>query len=1298
MAEHRNNSGKSAARLAHSGGKEGIVLGRLICRRLRLSDAKPDAKAIFFSALEQGSPDDLADFLDRECGDNAELRNRVEDLLRAHQQAGNFLGGSMAVGETVDLPQVTEEPGAQIGPYKLLQQIGEGGFGVVFMAEQREPLNRRVALKIIKRGMDTREVIARFEAERQALAMMDHPNIAKILDAGATDRGRPYFVMELVKGIPLTTFCDEQKLDTHQRLEIFGDICSAVNHAHQKGIIHRDLKPSNILVTLHGDKAVPKIIDFGIAKATRQQLTDKTLFTRFEQFIGTPAYMSPEQAALSGLDIDTRSDIYSLGVVLYELLAGKPPFDSRTLRNAGYDEMRRIICEEEPPTPSTRIASLAGEERASISVSRQSDPKRLSGQVRGELDWIVMKAIEKDRGRRYETADGFALDIRRYLDGAPVTAAAPTRAYRFRKFSRRHKAPLAVASAVTLALVVGAAVTTWQAIRAEKEAERKTETLAQLRAAAPAFLLQAEDLVHLGRPADAIKKIDHALTLQPAATDFLLRKAQLLETQLRLKDAIETYRTLLEVDSDHEEAQRGLTVCNQALDFERNENGDFSTQSLAALRLGMVEAGRPASELVTVSKRFEEEAAKLKESWLERLRDLPVAGDRSLDQRLGVHPKVGRLTLDLSGAEVIDLKPLEGMPLGLLVLARCRRVQDLTPLADLPLRTLILADTFVRDLAPLRNLSHLVILNLDRTGIRDLSPLRGLSLQQLSLRECSAVRDLTPLRELPLEGLDLCGTSVSSFKPLEGMPLNWLHACGVPAQDVSYLSNLSLETLFMHRHQFTDLGFVEDMPLGMLSITGCDQARNYAVLNKIPTLQNVSLPADLVSLSEDEQSALDLLFGEQSNVRQVTDWKLPGESYAAVERKESFARRWNSLRRLANILRREGIDYVLKREDKASYNLRIRTPSFDDLSLLEEARLEAIALHRLDVHGTEVSDLSPLRGMQLEELRAYDTRVDDLAPLREIPSLKRLTLARSPVRDITPLRGLSLQMLTLDGTRVTDVSALAETNSLRTLMLPEDIADFEPLRELPLKWVSFWWDFKNHRPLHTADEFWHLDPGKFFETREAVKNQNWDVTQDYFWRRATRSLAAPPTSERALELVQAAAVLAAGSDSQPYHDLCKQIVEQYANSDDAASLERSSKAMLLVELSDPDLRDQAVRMMREAHKLSEGNSAWFHLGRVLAEHRAGNLRQSIEFATKIESDDPRINAAARALEAMANQGIGNTDTARMRLITAAEETAELMREFARRVDHNDGWHDALICRLLVSEAARLIGETGKEDE
>ncbi len=388
------------------------------------------------------------------------LRERVDRLLTEHERQESFILDKLPAGlEVADNALLSERPGKSVGPYKLLQQIGEGGMGVVFMAEQSEPIHRMVALKIIKPGMDTRKVIARFEAERQALAMMEHLNIAKVLDAGATESGRPYFVMELVKGVPITTFCDEKELSLTQRLELFLPVCQAVQHAHQKGIIHRDIKPTNVLVAEYDDQAVPKVIDFGVAKATAQKLTENTMFTEFGQVLGTFEYMSPEQAKFNQLDVDTRSDIYSLGVLLYELLTGSTPVDRKRLREASFDEALRIIREEEPPMPSTRLSATA-KHPATVQNCRM-EPAKLSGLVKGELDWIVMRALCKDRERRYVTANELRRDIERYLADEPVLACPPSAVYRFGKFARRNKVALlgaTAAVAVLLLLVIGLAV------------------------------------------------------------------------------------------------------------------------------------------------------------------------------------------------------------------------------------------------------------------------------------------------------------------------------------------------------------------------------------------------------------------------------------------------------------------------------------------------------------------------------------------------------------------------------------------------------------------------------------------------------------------------------------------------------------------------------------------------------------------------------------------------------------------------------------------------------------------------
>jgi tetratricopeptide (TPR) repeat protein len=418
-----------------------------------MSAEEPEIQAIFNEAIALGSNEDRVRYLDRVCVDNHRVRARVEALLNAHSEAGGFFGGKSPATHATEIHTPTETPGTVIGRYKLVEQIGEGGMGTVWMAQQSHPVRRLVAVKLIKLGLDSRQVIARFEAERQALALMDHPNIAKVLDAGtAGDSGRPYVVMELVKGVPITRYCDEHHLTPRQRLELFMPVCQAIQHAHQKGIIHRDIKPSNVLVAMFDDKPVPKIIDFGVAKATGQQLTELTLNTSFGAVVGTLEYMSPEQAGFNQLDIDTRSDIYSLGVLLYELLSGSPPFQRKELEQAGILEMLRVIREQEPSKPSTKLSS--SDSLPSLSANRGTEPSRLTRLLRGELDWIVMKALEKERTRRYETANAFAMDVQRYLSDETVQACPPSAGYRFRKFARRNRRVLVTTGVLAFVILV----------------------------------------------------------------------------------------------------------------------------------------------------------------------------------------------------------------------------------------------------------------------------------------------------------------------------------------------------------------------------------------------------------------------------------------------------------------------------------------------------------------------------------------------------------------------------------------------------------------------------------------------------------------------------------------------------------------------------------------------------------------------------------------------------------------------------------------------------------------------------
>ncbi len=553
----------------------------------------PSAKALFLEALEL-APAARAVYLERACGADADLRARVKGLLEVYESAGPFLGAPTAVAPRAGA--LAEAPGTTIGRYKLLQLIGEGGFGSVFMAEQTEPVARRVALKIIKLGMDTRQVIARFEAERQALAMMDHPNIARVLDAGTTETGRPYFVMELVKGEPVTAYCDKNSLTIRERLDLFAQVCHAVQHAHTKGVIHRDLKPGNVLVSTQDGRPHAKIIDFGIAKATDRRLTEKTLFTEMRQLVGTPEYMSPEQAEGS-LDIDTRTDVYSLGVLLYELLTGATPFDPMRLRSAAYAEIQRIIREEEPEKPSTRLSHSAGA-LPGVAAQRRVEPARLGALVRGDLDCVVMKCLEKDRSRRYETASGLAADILRHLAGESVAAVPPSAAYKVRKFVRRHRVGVLASAAIVASLILGVLGTsvglvraTWERDRVEAQRARATAALGSVARTLERRVEESEWVI--GHPQEDSRAPIETTTgdsidaLGGAAVDLVQRLGEARQSEART--AAFMVETLKGVGPSVARG-RDVALLREMMDgaAERITRGDLKDAPEAELRLRLV--------------------------------------------------------------------------------------------------------------------------------------------------------------------------------------------------------------------------------------------------------------------------------------------------------------------------------------------------------------------------------------------------------------------------------------------------------------------------------------------------------------------------------------------------------------------------------------------------------------------------------------------------------------------------------------------------------------------------------------
>ncbi len=547
---------------------------------------------IFGAAIEIEDEAERRAMLDSACAGDRQLRGQVEELLGTRAQAEGFFEECITA---ITVSREEFEPslqlngdqrgstlketignlvGSNIGCYKLLQVIGEGGCGVVYRADQEKPVRRHVALKVIKLGMDTKSVIARFEAEQHALALMDHPGIARVLDAGATDAGRPYFVMELVQGVKVTTYCDDNKLDLEDRLNLFIQVCQAVQHAHQKGIIHRDLKPSNILVTTHDGAAIPKVIDFGIAKAIEGRLTDRTLLTPHEHFIGTPAYMSPEQAELRGLDVDTRSDIYSLGVLLYELLSGKTPFDQKELVASGTEQMRRTLREREPQRPSKKLAGLPVKDLAQIANQRRVESGKLESLLSGDLDWIVMKALEKDRSRRYETANGLAADIQRYLNNEPVVARPPSRWYRLQKLVRRNRGVFAAGTGIALALAVGFGVSTWLFLRersARKEQVRLREVADHALENEGRLRLEAEDRERITQAAFLISRD------QLAEADEAMDKVASIEPSLEAEAVL---RRLGEWHALRSEWDRAAARFEQLLQADQQDKSEMITMDL----------------------------------------------------------------------------------------------------------------------------------------------------------------------------------------------------------------------------------------------------------------------------------------------------------------------------------------------------------------------------------------------------------------------------------------------------------------------------------------------------------------------------------------------------------------------------------------------------------------------------------------------------------------------------------------------------------------------------------------------
>ncbi len=1028
---------------------------------------------LFNEAKDLPSGEQRDQFLAQACGKDEQFRAELHSLLRAGHSAGDYLHGGPAISPQLEAEFARlkpEEPGDRIGHYKLLQQIGEGGFGTVWMAEQSEPVKRRVALKIIKLGMDTKEVVARFEQERQALAMMDHPNIARVFDAGVTPTGRPFFVMELVRGIKITDYCDEQSLSTEERVQLFIEICHAVQHAHQKGIIHRDLKPSNILITINDGEAMPKVIDFGVAKATQGRLSDATLFTKFEQMIGTPLYMSPEQAEMTSLDIDTRSDIFSLGVLLYELLTGRTPIDTTTMAQAGMDEIRRIIREVDPPRPSARVKTLAGSELTTAAKRRHTDPAKLPRSLRGDIDWIVMKCLEKDRKRRYETATGLAADLQRHLRNQVVIARPPTTAYLLSKLIKRNKLAVAAGLAIALSVLAGIFATGWQLVQTRKAEQRATALLDELRATAPAFAEQARSLAAKERFDDAIEKLDSAVKLRPDVADYLLAKADLLQCQLnlaKLADAALVYREALRVNPGLARAEASAKLCDELLAAKSGQDGKLSRKSLARLHLAMQQQQRPAAELMPVARLLGEEKKLIVDYWLARLKDLPVSGERSLKDRLTVRDD-GQLALDLSGTKVTDLSPLGEAPLAVLNADRCWGLKDISALRGQSLSTLILSTTAVADLTPLREMHTLTALDVSTSHVTDLSPISSLRLKRLTLMHC-AVSNLAPIAKMPLEEMSLRGTRVADLSPLIGMPIKSIDLTDAPVLDFSPLAELPLEKCYLQRNRIVDLSVFRGKPLKELALWACIEARNYAVLQEIETLELLLLPSEYRGLPAEDYAAIGAL-RDHPKLRQIGSEIMGGMGFGATGSKKVFWQDWDQEQAFVPGLRATGGSFVVTKRASGTYAVTMTgNKGLKDLSIFTGAPISELA-----VPYCEITDLTPLRGLPLRILGIASNPVSNLEPLQGMP-LERLNASSTRVTDLSPLVGAPLKRLLLEKCEnISDVGVLASIPSLEQLIIPVGAANVERLRELP-KLRQLAYELTGSAPFDpaaTAEQFW----------------------------------------------------------------------------------------------------------------------------------------------------------------------------------------------------------------------------------
>ena len=1289
------------------------------------SPALDRIESVFHAALSRSDLKTRECYLAETCAGDTELEAAVKRLLAADSGAESAFLGSPAVefpahsGRDVQLSHMNhEQAGDRFGNYRLVQEAGRGGFGVVWRAQQERPVRREVALKIIKPGMDTKEVIARFDQERQALALMDHPGIAKVLDAGATATGRPFFVMEMVSGVRITDFCDAHRLTTRERLTLFCHVCEAVQHAHQKGIIHRDLKPSNILVGMRDGRSVAKVIDFGVAKAIEQKLTELTLATRCEQMIGTPLYMSPEQAESGGLNLDTRSDVYSLGVLLCELLTGQTPFDLSEATLHDLAAARRMICEQEPRRPSTVLSTLKRVALAQIAAARQSEPLKLVGLLKGDLDWIVMKAVEKDRARRYDTATAFAGDIQRYLACEPVAARPPSQLYRFRKLVRRNKAAFAASAAVLAALLAGTAVSVWHAVRANA-------ILGELRASAPAFVEQARALTEKQRFDEAIEKLDYALKLRPDVAEYHLAKARLFECQLRLREAAQSYRAALRIAPHDAAARASAELCERLLSTNADPQ-KLSRASLGELLAAMQKEQRPAAQLLPIARRLGEEKKLLFAHWSTRLKELPLPAEPPLDQRLTVRED-GLLALDLSGTQVSDLRVLEGMPLGDLDCTGCARITDLAPLRGLPLRRLRVGGTGITGISPLESLGSLEELDLAETKITNLQPLQKLPLKILELRRLP-IFSLSAVHGLRLEELGISETRITDLAALKEMPLRRLNADSIAAVNFTPLRGLPLEFCSLRRTRCYDLEFLRGMPLRDLFLSGAIVS-NFEVLGALPSLEILALPDHFKTWSEAAFAGIPAL-------RKHPQLRLLGveESRAGAQTLlTSAAQFWQERDREAALLqplRAAGMTVTLKVLPDRTWELSLDDQPVSSLDFLKGAPvsrlflrntkvtdlspLAGMALKALSIRRTEIADLRPLAGMPLEELEITHTRVTDLLPLAGM-SLKSLEIEETKISDLSPLRGMALQEFWMGTTQVSDLSPLRgmpmraiemddcpnledlspllDLPTLEQIRLPKTARNIELLRALKnVKYIAFSNAVGLNRPAQTWEQFWSMRSPATEAT--LAKEERWIELE----RIVNDRLRNRETAEPWKDWLKLGTIALAQGDHPRYRALCAEMMGEMK---DAWAGDTARMLFFAPDVGiDPAVLKRCMELAFPAsmrpQKLGEHGEVgpWAALACGLGEYRAGRWSEAEKLLESVFFSEPPefvADVISRAVLAMA--------CCQQRDLAAAHRN---LANACRALDTNSKlgkqdyeWHDWVIARLLVQEAETLLATEPK---